>query len=45
MCQVVLSLHLSATAVPPRQVLESLSECEPEVDIELLVLVRKVSLN
>lgn len=39
MCQHVLSLQLFAAAVPPRQVQEGsshcLSECEPEVDIEL----------
>lgn len=45
----VLSLQLSVAAVPPGQVLEGsgrcLNECEPEVDIELLVLVREVFLN
>lgn len=47
----VLILQLSAAAVPSRQVLEGsghyLNECEPEpeVDIELLALIREVSLN
>lgn len=45
----MLGLQLSVAAVPPRQVLEGsghcLRECEPQVDMELLVLVKDVSLN
>ena len=45
----VLILQLSAAALLPRQVLEGsgccLNECEPEVDIELLSLIREVSLH